>query len=235
MPLRCAFVLVVVLGAVAPSTAQVTKKAYVVKFDPLATGFGTFRFAAELTLAKQRYLYTAEGYFYRAHGSEEHPWKPAPERSRFRNLLRQYFKSRYNKWLYTAVGLTFRNPGNEQWLGPQVHLGLRQYFLTDEAPLGPYFQLGIGYQFLRQYHLDSLGEEDGRRPLHRPGIHFAGGYQRLFTIKRRYALDAFLGVDVAPPLSNTRSGTYNFERPGWVTAFFGLQIGFAFRRKNYQL
>jgi hypothetical protein len=208
---------------------------YVIKFEPGAFLTGEIRFGYEWKLTTYKYLYTSAG-FYAQEQTIDDPIQEEERPSGFQNLWRQFVKSDINKFLYTSAGYFYRddNAVRERLQGPMLRFGLRQYFLTDYAPQGPFLFLGVHYAALFAESFDDRNRVQETLLLHKPGFSASFGYQRLLGLKKNTAVEAFAGLEYAFLI---KQGTRSDNLRNWpnlpnILIYAGVGVGFAFRQKH---
>jgi len=205
---------------------------YTLKFDIGAAALGEYRFSYEWKLRANQYLYTSASYFV-----QERTIDDPIEEERETNLgqLWRQIRTDWNKFLYTSAGYFYRDftVDRERVQGPIVRFGLRQYFLTEHPPLGPYLYLGATYGFIFAESYSAQNERLESLALHRPGLGTALGYQHLFGIKNNFTVEGFAGMEYAFLIEQGPvDETYTWQNLPTLQLYAGIGVGFAFRRKN---
>jgi hypothetical protein len=207
---------------------------YLIKVDPLGAAFGEFRISLEKKIRRTQYFYSSAGFYSHSQNLEG---DPGGEVSNFNQLFRSFFTSDYNKFVYSSAGFYYRDYYNrgfvEKLRGPLLRFGIRQYVLSPQAPHGTFFYLGMHYAFIRGTYHNERMERLNEVFMHRTGLTAAVGHQRLYGLKQNFAIDGFAGLEYSYYVRERDIGTDNrWQKMPRLVAYFGLQVGFAFKKKN---
>jgi hypothetical protein len=234
--LRLGTILLLLLGMGQPLVAQL-QKTYTIKYDPVGVLFGEYRLAYERKLTTGENLFVARSYFRKEEDDilKESHHHTEEETSPVKQKLRKIFNTDWNKFLYGSLGYEFRDRqrNRERLQGPVLRTGLRQYFLTEYAPQGPYIYTGLHYSFIHGEGFNELQETVREINLHRPGISLSAGYQRLFFKRKDLAVDVYAGFEYYYQIEQgDNASPSQFDHLSAFAFLTGLQIGFAFRNRN---
>lgn len=213
--------------------AQLTPT-YTIKFDPGGAFSGEFRFAAEFKITSHKTVYTSASYFQHEQTIDDPPLE-AKSASGVRQAWQDFTDFNYNKFFFTSASYFYRDfeADRERLQGPILRAGIRQYFLTDFAPKGPYFYLGIHYGFIYAEAFDQNNQPVEQVYLHKPGLSGSLGYQWLFGHKKNFALDFFGGLEYSYLVEQeTGPGQYEWRNLPDFIFYAGVGLGFAFRQKH---
>jgi len=210
--------------------AQLQQK-YTFKYDVAGMVFGEFRFSFEKRLSERRSFFTSAGYYDRENNVSQDETKPT---SGLGELFNTFFTSNYNKFLYTSAGYYYRDIGDsirERIRGPVIRVGLRQYFLTKNAPQGAYMYMGLNYSFFEGTYFNADYEQVAHAYIHKPGVSLAFGYQWLFGRKDNLALDVFGGMEYYYLIRNNDVGRdFTWGKIPSLILYCGVQIGIAWHK-----